>query len=208
MIYSSVDNLVFIMVLLQNLAFYGFSDSAPSWFINNQTQQVSYDGHFSSSGFFQVWILQGSILGLLLFPFTSITCQVLYVCWNMYAYDTELHFSHSDLSVALTNCIWLIVNRLRMNVMWSDYACWLTKDRISKWYCFEVGKHCWKYLGLTIPWQTSHLQLQLAGYILSILRKKLCAVNRVEPASSWVLQLLYQAYILPVLDCVVTIKLD
>ena len=99
---------------------------------------------------------------------------MLYVCWNMYAYDTELHFSHSDLSAALTNCIWLIVNRLRVNVMWSDYACWLVKDRISKWYCFEVVKYCQKYIWVQLyldkhlTWQATFLAYLERNFVLLI----------------------------------------
>ena len=50
-------------------------------------------------------------------------------------------------------------------------------------------------------WITEHLTWQAhVDYVLSRVRRKLFAVNRVKPASSNVLQLLYQAYILPILD--------
>ena len=55
-----------------------------------------------------------------------------------------------------------------------------------------------KYLGVYLD---QHLTWQAhVDYVLSRVRRKLSAVNRVKLASSNVLQLLYQAYILPILD--------
>jgi len=55
-----------------------------------------------------------------------------------------------------------------------------------------------KYLGVYLD---QHLTWQAhVDYVLSRVRQKLFAINRVKPASSQVLQLLYQAYILPIID--------
>ena len=52
-----------------------------------------------------------------------------------------------------------------------------------------------------------HLTWQAhVDYVLSRVRRKLFAVNRVKPASSNVLQLLYRAYILPILDYCDTVR--
>ena len=131
----------------------------------------------------------------------------------VYADDTELHFSHGDLSVVEKTLqadvenvsTWLVVNRLKLNVIKS--LCMLIGSRqrtgglnltimldgaILKQVCST------KYLGVYFDrhrtWQVH------VDYVLGRVRRKLFAMNRVRPASSRVLQLLYQAYILPVLD--------
>ena len=131
----------------------------------------------------------------------------------MYADDTELHFSHGDLSVVEKTLqadvenvsTWLVVNRLKLNMIKS--LCMLIGSRqrtgglnltimldgaILKQVCST------KYLGVYFD---RHLTWQVhVDYVLGRVRRKLFAMNRVRPASSRVLQLLYQAYILPVLD--------
>ena len=67
-------------------------------------------------------------------------CQVLLLQFsdiNMYADDTELHFSHSDLSVVektlqaeVENIFtWLVVNRLRLSVYLNHCVCLLVLIR-------------------------------------------------------------------------------
>ena len=132
---------------------------------------------------------------------------------SMYADYTELHFSSSDLSVVEKTLqadvdnvsTWLIANRLKLNV--------------SKSLCMLIGSHqrtnglnlkitldgsilkqvcSTKYLGVYLD---QHLTWQAhVDYVLSRVRQKLLAINRVKSASSQVLQLLYQAYIVSILD--------
>ena len=86
----------------------------------------------SSSGSIKVGVPQGSILGPLLFSIgvNDLPSVISLSDINMYADDTELHFSHSDLSVVENTLqadvenvsTWQIVNRLRLNVI-SHYVC-------------------------------------------------------------------------------------
>ena len=64
-------------------------------------QQVIFQGCLSSSGPIKVGVPQGSILGPLLFSIyvNDLPGAITFSDINMYADDTELHFSHSDLSV-------------------------------------------------------------------------------------------------------------
>ena len=80
--------------------------SAHSWlrsYLNNKTQRVAFQGCLSSSGPIKVGVPQGSILGPLLFSIyvndLPSVISLSDINNNMYADDTELHFSHGDLSV-------------------------------------------------------------------------------------------------------------
>jgi len=85
-------------ILLQTLVSYGFSESAHSWlrsFLNNKTQQVTYGGCLSSSGFIKVEVPQGSILGPLFFfsiYVNDLPNVISSYDINKYADDTGLHF--------------------------------------------------------------------------------------------------------------------
>ena len=194
--------------------------SAHSWlrsYLNNKTQRVAFQGCLSSSGPIKVGVPQGSILGPLLFSIyvndLPSVISLSDINNNMYADDTELHFSHGDLSVVEKTLqadvenvsTWLVVNRFKLNVIKS--LCMLIGSRqrtgglnltimldgaILKQVCST------KYLGVYFD---RHLTWQVhVDYVLGRVRRKLFAINRVRPASSRVLQLLYQAYMLPVLD--------
>ena len=205
-------------ILLQKLGCYGFGDSAHSWlrsYLNNRTQRVAFQGCLSSSGPIKVGVPQGSILGPLLFSIyvNDLPSVISLSDINMYADDMELHFSHGDLFVVEKTLqadvenvsTWLVVNRLKLNVIKS--LCMLIGScqrtgglnltimldgAILKQVCST------KYLGVYFD---RHLTWQVhVDYVLGRVRRKLFAMNRVRPASSRVLQLLYQAYILPVLD--------
>ena len=84
---------------------------------------------------------QGSILGLLLFSIyvNDLPHVILLSAINMFADDTELHFSHSDLltveqtlqSDIWNVSIWLVVNELKLNVVKSLCMLFGSHQRIS-----------------------------------------------------------------------------
>ena len=91
-------------ILLQKLACYGVGDSTYLWlrsFLSNRTQQVVYNGYLSASGSIKMSVPQGSILGPLLFSIyvNDLPSVISLSDINMYADDTEIHFSNNDLSV-------------------------------------------------------------------------------------------------------------
>ena len=116
-------------ILLQKLDCYGIRGGAYEWiesFLCNRTQQVSVKDSLSSKGLVTIGVPQGSILGPLLFSIyvndlpNSITlCDV-----NMYADDTELHYSSSQLErveQVLQNGLeeasnWMSVNGFKLNI--------------------------------------------------------------------------------------------
>ena len=205
-------------ILLKKLPGYGIGGDAHSWlksFLCNRTQQVVFQTSLSSEGPITVGIPQGSILGPLLFSIyvNDLPNAIFSSDINIFADDTELHYCHSNLLTVehtlqadLENIsIWLMVNRLKLNV--------------SKSHCMLIGSHqrtggkhlhlmlngdvlgqisTTKYLGVHIDqhltWNT-HID-----YILSRVRGKLYCINQLRPVSCKVLCLLYQAYIMPILD--------
>ena len=203
---------------MKKLTGYGICGDVHSWlrsFLCGRTQQVVYKGSLSSEGAITVGVPQGSILGPLLFsihvndlPNIVSTSDI-----NMFADNTELHYCHRDLSTVectlqadLENIsIWLTVNRLKLNV--SKSHCMLIDSRQ------RIGGKCLplmlngdilrqvsttRYLGIHIDqhltWNT-HIE-----YILNRVKGKLYCINRFRPVSSKILRLLYQAYIMPILD--------
>jgi len=70
-------------------------------FLNNRTQQVTFHGCLSASGCVTVRVPQGSILGPLLFSIyiNDLPNVISSSDINMYADNTELHFSNRDVSV-------------------------------------------------------------------------------------------------------------
>ena len=129
----------------------------------------------------------------------------------MFADDTELHYCHSNLLTVehtlqadLENIsIWLMVNRLKLNVSKSHYMLIGSRQRTGGKYLHlmlngdVLGQiSTTKYLGVHIDqhltWNT-HID-----YILGRIRGKLYCINRLRPVSCKVLCLLYQAYIMPI----------
>ena len=117
-------------ILLQNLPYYGIKGDALSWlasFLCDITQQVIFQGSLSSRGYIKVGVSQGSILGPLLFSIyvNDLPNVISLSNINMFADDTELHFSHRDLSTVeqtlqtdIDNAsVWLVVNKLKLNVV-------------------------------------------------------------------------------------------
>ena len=104
-------------------------DGAHAWFksyLSDRRQCVKYDGSLSSWGSIGVGVLQGSILGPLLFSLfvNDLPNVVDHTCVNMYADDTELHCSEDDLQSVQYDLqsdnnqiqTWLHANRLQLNV--------------------------------------------------------------------------------------------
>ena len=103
-------------------------------------QQVTFHGCLSASGSIKVGVPQGSILGPLLFSIyvNDLPNAISLSDINMYADDTELHFSNSDLSVVEKTLqadvsAWLVVNRLKLNTskslcMLIMYAHWFSSE--------------------------------------------------------------------------------
>ena len=130
-------------ILLQKLSYYGINGNVTnvlSWlasFLCNKTQQVTFQGSLSSRGYIKVGVPQGSILGPLLFSIyvNDLPRVISQLDINMFADDTELHFSHSNLSImeqTLQTDIWnvstwLVVNKLKLNVV--------------KSLCMLIGSH-------------------------------------------------------------------
>ena len=95
-------------------------------FLCSRTQQVCVNDTLSSKGLITIGVPQGSILGPLLFsiyvndlPNSISSCDI-----NMYADDTELHYSNSQLErveevlqgelVKVSD--WLTVNGFKLNI--------------------------------------------------------------------------------------------
>ena len=204
-------------ILLQKLDCYGIRGGAYEWiesFLCNRTQQVSVKDALSSKGLVTIGVPQGSILGPLLFSIyvndlpNSITlCDV-----NMYADDTELHYSSSQLErveQVLQNGLeevsnWMSVNGFKLNI--DKSVCMLigTRQRVSGGtLCLSLNDSMLKqvtstkYLGLFIDqyltWQ-NHID-----YVLKRVRGKIYSINRLKPPPT-VRKLLYQVYLLPILE--------
>ena len=68
--------------------------------MSQRTQQVTFQGSLSSSSCVKFGVPQGSILGPLLFSIcvNDLPNAISLFDANMFADDTEIHFSHGDLS--------------------------------------------------------------------------------------------------------------
>ena len=85
-------------ILCSMLHFIGFSENAQQFissFLIDRTQQVVYDGQYSSIMPVRVGVPQGSILGPLLYTiYTSNFCKSIQNCnYHFYADDTQLYYS-------------------------------------------------------------------------------------------------------------------
>ena len=128
----------------------------------------------------------------------------------MFADDTEIHFSHGDLSTVeqtlqadLQNVSgWLVTNRLKLNIVQSLCMLIGSYQRISGKYLNLFLNNsalkqisCTKCLGVFsdhhLTWE-SHI-----NYVLQRVRRKLFVINRLRPVSPKVLCLLYR---LPIFD--------
>ena len=125
----------------------------------------------------------------------------------------SLHYSHVDLArvehtlqTDLENIsAWLMVNRLKLNVTKSYFMLIGLRQRTGGNHLHlilngdilkqvPVTKYLGVYIDQHLTWNT-HVE-----YVLNRIREKLYCINRLKPFSSKMLQLLYRAYIMPILD--------
>ena len=160
----------------------------------------------SSSGHITVGVPQGSILGPLLFSIyvNDLPNAISSSDVNMFADDTEIHFSHGDLLTVEQTLqtdlqsvsAWLVTNKLKLNIVKSLCMLIGSRQRISgKCLNFFLDKSalkqvsCTKYLGVYfdhhLTWE-SHI-----NYVLQRVRRKLFVINRLRPVAPKVLCLLY-----------------
>ena len=89
-------------ILLSELPYYGITDNALKWFasyLSCRTQRVCLGNNLSNWGMVSTGVPQGSILGPLLFILfvNDLSLSVTHSQVNMYADDTELHYSDKSL---------------------------------------------------------------------------------------------------------------
>ena len=121
-------------ILLDKLNLYGVCQASLNWFasdLTNRTQKTFIDGVLSDNCTIKCGILQGSILGPLLFIvcINDLPSCNLYSKVRMYADDTSLTVAHSDeyiLEQQMNHDLhemhtWLIVNKLSLNVIKTKY---------------------------------------------------------------------------------------
>ena len=156
----------------------------------------------SSSGCVKVGVPQGSISGPLLFSiYVNVLPNAISLSdVNMFADDTEIHFSHGNLSTVeqtlqadLQNISgWFVTNKLKLNIVKSLCMLIGSYQRISG-NCLNLFLNnsalkqvsCTKYLGVFfdhhLTWE-SHF-----NYVLQRVRRKLYVINRSRPVSLKVL---------------------
>jgi len=128
-------------ILLMKLSRMGISGTALNWFksyLSNRTQKVDINGKLSESRKIKISILQGSILGPILF-----LCYIndLYSVTNlltlMYADDTFTLDSGEDLNTLITNvnaeinkiAVWFRANKLAVNISKTKYIIFRMKSK-------------------------------------------------------------------------------
>ena len=121
-------------ILISKLENYGIRGNAKNWietYLKNRSQQVSLDGVPSAAANITCGVLQGSILGPLLFIiYINDMHNALKNCIvHHFADDTKLLYSHSDPKVLkrIMNSElkilfeWLCANRLSLNVSKTEF---------------------------------------------------------------------------------------
>ena len=121
-------------LLCTKLEFYGIRGVAYQWirsYLSNRTQYVSYEGHKSDLLPIQCGVIQGSIIGPLLFTiYLNDTCNVSKLLkFLLLADDTNIFHSHSKLSDLVSELNteldkmynWFCVNKLSLNIAKTKY---------------------------------------------------------------------------------------
>jgi len=113
-------------ILLKKLACYGVVGLSNLWFadyLSGRSQQVCFCSKLSEPGPVVVGVLQGSILGPLLFSIyiNDLPHAVSFCDADQYADDTLISYSNPSFSIYLQNDVnsivnWLIANKLWINV--------------------------------------------------------------------------------------------
>ena len=205
-------------ILLSKLPYYGIQDQELKWirsYLDARTQQVLVNGCLSDPGHLTTGVPQGSILGPLFFViYTNDMPSVVRYCnVNMYADDTEVHYDDKELPNVekylqddICNIgLWMTSNKLKINLKKSAIMLIGSRQRISNKTItitisntqIEQVTH-FKYLGVMIDkyltWE------EHTNYVLRRVRSKLNTLGRLKPLPHKVLALLYQTYILPIID--------
>ena len=100
-------------ILSSKLRFYGFQGSSYDLlhdYLSDRQQRVLFHGDLSNWGAVSIGVPQGSILGPLLFALfiNDLSVVVKYSLLDLYADDTEMHCSHSDLRRYICNLTWMM----------------------------------------------------------------------------------------------------
>ena len=158
--FDTVDHDI-LLTWLQVL--YGVSGSALAWitfFIQHQSQSVNFNGQISARLQLQYGVLQGSVLGPLLF--ILYTLDVISIATSngvgahSYADDSQLYLhcpstNQSTAASRLAECIesverWMRSNRLKLNSDKTQFM-WLPRVRTTagETECMQIGEHCIKF---------------------------------------------------------------
>jgi hypothetical protein len=125
-------------ILLNKLARYGIDDTEALWFasyLKNRSQHVKCNGNVSAKCFVPIGVPQGSVLGPVLFSLfvNDITCNVYPSTVNLYADDTLLYCTGSDVNEAS--------QKLQLSL--NEVSNWYNGNRLalnaSKSSCMVIG---------------------------------------------------------------------
>ena len=135
-------------MLIKKLKMYGFNDNAILWFksyLSNRIQYAKVNGKISDSRINRCGVLQGSILGPLLFIiYINDLSKYITECHvNLYADDTALYTGSPYIELFLslrleiaTLSQWMLANKLTLNVRKTKFMIFGTKPTLNKMFQF------------------------------------------------------------------------
>lgn len=155
-------------ILIDKLQHYGIRGIALKWiksYINNRTQFVSYNGHYSSHGNITCGVPQGSILGPLLFllyinDLAHVSKKLFILLFaddtNAFLSDTDISSLESTINIELHKLsIWLNCNKLSLNIDKTHFMLFCTRKPTREIH-ISLNNHCiaeartTKFLGVII----------------------------------------------------------